>query len=284
MIGHAAQKVGVRVFFIKGPASGEMGLRRPKVSIDVDAFVSPNDMPALLSELSSLGWRTRPSAGELVGFPRHSETLYHDSWPNNIDVHFRFPGMDMPAALCFDLLWAETQEFPMAGQLIRVPTFELGVVITALHALRTPHGLAEQEALRFLRQLPLDRHRSSILRIAQSSNSLAALRPFLVDAFGPAVVSSWPDPSPDWRNLTSVREPGAAWVVALSAAPWQKWPGILYSALIPSKRALLGADLYADVSLKGRFIARVGRWRVFFNRIPFLVQNIGSIWHKGKRP
>lgn len=275
LVAHAAATVGVRVFFIKGPASGEMGLRPPKVSIDVDAFVSPVDMPVLLRELESRGWRTRPRADELVGFPHHSNTLFNETWPNNIDVHFRFPGMELPADACFEVLWAETQDFVMANHAIRVPTLELGVVIMALHALRTPGEAAEQQALEFLVSLPLEPHMGSIVRIAQSCRSMAALRPFL-EAAG-AAIPEWPRPSPDWQNLTTVEAAGSGWAVALAAAPWRKRPKLLYSAMFPSTEALRGANLYADLSFKGRFQARASRWRTFCRQIPSLVDNLRDI-------
>lgn len=284
LVAHSAGVAGVRVFFIKGPASGEMGLRPAKTSIDVDAFVSVNDMPALLMQLASRGWQTRPSASELDGFPRHSETLYHDSWPNNIDVHYRFPGMDMPPAACFEVLYAETQEFIMANQLIRVPSLELGVVIAALHALRTPTEAAEQRALSFLHGLPLQLHKNKILQVAQKCRATAALRSFLTQAFGEDCLSHWPEPGDDWKNLTRVSAPGAGWAVAFSTASWRKRPRMLVEAMFPSKRALLGADLYADVSIKGRFLARARRWQVFFLRFPSLVENIGLLWKSRRRP
>lgn len=276
MVAHAARKIGVRVFFIKGPASSEMGLRPPKTSIDVDVFVSPADMPSLLSELASRGWRSRPRADELDGFPHHSETVYHDTWPNNIDVHFRFPGMELQAAECFEVLWTETRDFSMANQTIRVPTLELGLIILALHALRTPQEAAEREVLRFLQGLLAELDIESILRIAQASNSLAALRPFL-EASSVVSISDWPQPSPEWANLTTVTAPGSAWAVALSAARWRSRPRLLYKAMFPSTHALLGADLYADVSMLGRFRARASRWRKFLTRIPALVQELSKI-------
>jgi hypothetical protein len=82
LLGHAlvarvAESLGIRAFFIKGPASVIQGLRLPKLSVDVDVFVAPADIEKLLRGLRERGWRERPVDPDEKTFPRHSVTVDH---------------------------------------------------------------------------------------------------------------------------------------------------------------------------------------------------------------
>ena len=143
LLGHAlvarvADSLGLRAFFIKGPASVIQGLRLPKVSTDVDVFVSPADIQPLLASLQDRGWRERTADLDGMVFPKHSVTVNHPSWPCHIDIHFRFPGMERDAAATFDAMWLHTEFLELAGQDVRVPSKALGITLLALHSLRAP--------------------------------------------------------------------------------------------------------------------------------------------------
>src|SRR5690349_7393687 len=86
LLGHAlvarvAAELDIRAFFIKGPVSVVQGLRPPKTSGDVDVFVAPGDLEAMLQALVERGWRKRPIGPDSSVFPRHSVTLDNPQWP-----------------------------------------------------------------------------------------------------------------------------------------------------------------------------------------------------------
>lgn len=282
LLGHAlvarvADTLGIRVFFIKGPASVIQGLRRPKTSVDVDAFVSPTDLEPLLAGLHERGWRKRTAEEDMRVFPKHSATLNHPSWPCHIDVHFRFPGMERDASGAFDEMWAHTEVLELAGQGVRVPSKALGVVILALHALRAPHLQASQQELSFLKDVSTrEALAAAVVEITAATDALAAMRPFLEDVVSEPAAVDWPSPSLEWRNRLFSREPGSARIIAILQAPLCDKPRMLRTALFPNDSIYLSQDPYADLSFKGRVRVYVARWARFLRASPRLARDLAA--------
>lgn len=284
LLGHAlvarvADSLGIRAFFIKGPASVIQGLRPPKTSVDVDVFVAPADLELLLAGLHERGWQKRTADEDGRVFPVHSATLNHPSWPCHIDVHFRFPGMERDPADAFEAMWANTEVLELAGQRVRVPSKALGVVILALHALRAPHLQVSQRELSFLKDLSArEALGSTVLEISAATDALAAMRPFLEELVpGPAVVN-WPSPSTEWRNRLFSKEPGSARIIGMLQAPLRDKPRILRTALLPPDTVYLSQDPYADLSPTGRLRAYAARWARFLRASPRLAQDLATYW------
>ncbi|MFX1821895.1 nucleotidyltransferase family protein [Pseudarthrobacter sp. CC4] len=283
LLGHAlvarlADGLGIRAFFIKGPASVLQGLRQPKTSADVDVFGDPARLEQLLHGLRERGWRERPVDPDSRTFPKHSVTLDHPDWPCCIDVHFRFPGMEHPAAACFEVMWASTEVLELAGQSVRVPSKGLGILILALHALRSPHLPACRQELEFLSDITT--HHSdalAILEVATATGSLAAMRPFLENLLPHSAAPEWPEPSVEWRNRLMAREPGSARLVAIVQAPWREKPGMLWRAVFPPDEAFLAGNIYADTSLRGRLVHHRARWARFLRSAPRLVRDLRGL-------
>lgn len=279
LLGHAlvarvAEALGVRVFFIKGPASVQLGLRRPKISNDVDVFVAPADLEVLVDGLRERGWRERPE-DPYRPFPLHSLTLDHPEWPCCIDVHFRFPGMENLPHECFEVMWPETQELELAGQTVRVPSAPLGVVILALHSLRAPNLDASRRELEYLTALARkEQIEAKILGLATRAGALAAMRPFLEHLLPERTRPVWPSPSAEWCNRMLAREPGSARLLALAQAPWRVKPRMLWRAVVPGRDMLLVGDIYADVSFRGRLTLHSARWIRFLRAVPRILRDI----------
>lgn len=280
LLGHAlvarvAAGLGIRAFFIKGPASVLQGLRKSKTSGDVDVFVSPQDLDPIVGALQEKGWRKRPVDPDSRTFPKHSVTVDHPEWPCCIDLHFRFPGMEAPAAGCFETVWANTEQLVLAGQDIRVPSKPLAILILALHALRSPDLPSCREELEFLtaltRELMLV---SDISELAESTGSLAAIRPFLAELLPASSVLVWPKASLEWRNRLLAQEPGSARIIALIQAPWQDKPKMLLRAVFPRAEVFLTGNIYADTTLKGRFVQHVARWARFLRSVPRIARDL----------
>ncbi|MGK3649149.1 nucleotidyltransferase family protein [Pseudarthrobacter enclensis] len=274
LLGHAlvarvAAELGIRAFFIKGPVSVLQGLRKPKTSGDVDVFVSPQDLDAMVGALGEKGWRKRPVDPDSKTFPKHSVTVDHSDWPCCIDVHFRFPGMEAPASGCFETMWANTEQLVLAGQDIRVPSKPLAILFLALHALRSPDLPTCREELEFLTALTREEELASgILELSISTGSLAAVRPFLGDLLAASLVPVWPEASTEWRNRLLAQEPGSARIIALVQAPWHEKPLMLLRAVFPARQVLLSRDVHANMSLRGVLVQNAARWGRFLRALP----------------
>lgn len=278
LVARVAESLGVRAFFIKGPASVIQGLRPPKTSNDVDVFVAPNDLEHMLQGLRERGWRARPVDPDSRTFPKHSVTLDHPEWPCCIDVHFRFPGMEYPAADCFDAMWASTEALELAGQKVQVPLKALGILILALHALRCAHLPACRQELEFLSELTKQQsHESPIVELTTATGSLAAMRPFLQDLIPKGLVLEWPQPSVEWRNRLMSKEPGSARLLAIVQAKWQDKPKMFLRAVFPRPEVFLSGNIYADLSFRGRLLQHRARWARFLRSAPRMVRDIRSL-------
>ena len=274
MVAHVAASKAVDVFFIKGPASALQGLRPPKVSVDVDAMVPPGSMAALMDALALRGWRERPSEAESSAFPHHSVTLFHDHWPNNIDLHHRFPGMEAPVPDAFAKMWKRTQPATLAGCWLRIPEPPLAIVFLALHALRSPNKASGNVELDFLLSLELAFLKSEIIDCATETGSLGALRPFLTSAFGDDCVPVWPAESTQWRNRRAVGGAGSLRAISILSASWKERPKLVVRALAPSRESILGANLYSDMSAAGYVRNQARRWGRLLRALPQLSRDL----------
>ncbi|WP_082497287.1 nucleotidyltransferase family protein [Arthrobacter sp. Leaf137] len=283
LLGHAlvarvAAELGIRAFFIKGPASVLQGLRKPKTSGDVDVFVSPQDLEMIVGALQTRGWRKRPIGPDSSVFPRHSVTLSHSDWPCCLDIHYRYPGMETPNAECFELMWMRTDSVKLAGQVTRVPSIALGVLILSLHALRTPQLISCQEELEFLARVTKERVLAAeILDLAAGTGSLAAIRPFLEALVPQFAASKWPEPSAEWRNRLIAKEPGSGLLITFIRSPWSGKPRALWRGAFPGTAVLLSRDLYADMSRRGRIRQHAARWKRFLKSVPNIVRDLGRL-------
>lgn len=283
LVAHVAESLGLRVIFIKGPISAIQGLRPPKDSMDVDVMVSPEELGALINGLQLKGWRLRPSDNDEVTFPAHSVTLYHATWPSNIDVHFRFPGMERTPVECFDALWLRRTEVVLAARTVSAPSAPLGICILALHALRSP-WLAESKAeLVHLKSVATPAMLPAMLEICDEVQCMAAMHPFLTEVYGLEYEGGTPPPSDEWVRRTASRSVGSARLIALVDNPWGVRAGMLRRAINPSKESLLARDLYADVSLQGRVRLAATRWARFVRSLPKTAGDVVGYLCRSKR-
>lgn len=260
LVARVTHGLGVRALFIKGPASVLQGLRPPKTSVDVDVFVDPAYVEVTLQALEERGWCRRPANPDTVTFPVHAVTLNHPEWPCCIDVHFRFPGMEESPKDCFDAMWTNTEVLELAGQEVQVPSQALGILLLALHSLRSPLSMACRRELAFLADLMQRRsHTLEVAELASATGSLAAMRPLLEDLIAETIIGEWPPPSLEWRNRSIAKAPGSARLIALIQAPWQDKPKMLWSALFRENRSDVDGS-YADHALFARLGLQFARW------------------------
>lgn len=275
LVARLADSLGIRAFFIKGPASVLQGLREAKLSTDVDVFVDPPKLEELLHGLRERGWREWPVDPDSRTFPKHAVTVHHPEWPCCIDIHFRFPGMEKPARECFESLWANIETTSLSGQRLKIPSKALGVLLLALHALRSPALPACQHELEYLADLTRREALSeALLELAVATDSLAAIQPFLEGLLPKTTPRVWPEASTEWRNRVAAQEPGSARLAAILQAELREKPRMVWGALFPPPEVFLSGNIYADMSLLGRLRQHRARWARFLRAVPNLVRDL----------
>lgn len=140
MLRAAAQVIGdgisVRMLHIKGDAV-DPSLREMRSSgSDVDVLVDPDGVDALHRALLREGWSVYSTfqAGSPFG---HAQTYFHDDW-GHLDVHRRFPGIQIDDAAAFALLWESRVPRRSAGITYQAPGVDAHAVLLMLNAARDP--------------------------------------------------------------------------------------------------------------------------------------------------
>lgn len=239
---HVADRVGVRVLFIKGPVAALQGLRPPHASLDVDVLVDPAGTERFIRGLRALGWHDRPGYRPLPLSGGHATTLIHDEWPCDYDVHHYWPGFTVPPTQVFDALWARRVSMTVAGRSVVAPSRADGLLVLALHALRGARSPSELRAYRQLvdtaEQSFDETEREAVHDAAVELGATATAAPFLrelgfVDSAG---LDS--DEALMWRIRSEVSGGAADWLIELRRARWYRRPKVLFEAVFPSPRRL----------------------------------------------
>jgi hypothetical protein len=161
---------------------------------------------------------------------------------------------------------------------VRVPSKALGILILALHALRSPRSIACLQELEFLADLTeRESHTTAVLEISAATGSLAAMRPFLEGLLQETTAVDWPEASPEWRNRLSSIEAGGARIIALAQAPLSEKPKLLFRAVFPTSEFFLSGNIYADMSLRGRLRQHGARWARFLRSAPKMVKDLSQL-------
>ena len=217
----ACDQADVRGLVIKGIACQQQGLRSPRRVGDVDVLVPPGARGDVADVLRGRGWHARPEDSDVVAFPRHSITMYHEAWPCDIDVHDRFPGIEAEPTAAFEFLWARRSHFVAAGRRLVTVDRASHVVLLALHSLRTLDRRRHVDDLRQLVDL-VERADDesgcgsvSVLRAATALGSLGTARPFLERTGAAVDVAEWPAASLEWRLRTLFPDGSRRRVVAV---------------------------------------------------------------------
>jgi glycosyltransferase involved in cell wall biosynthesis len=237
---HVSGEIGVRSLCVKGPVLSEQELRAPRVSSDADVLVDPARIDDLVSALRRRGWEERFVADVPRILGNHAVTLFHPEWPCDIDVHHGFLGFLAPEKDVFETIWSRRGSTLIAGTEVVCADPIANSAMLALHCLREMHVARNRAELAGLvaewtggRQ-ELDP--ADLLDFARATGSIETLRPFLeqIDIDAPAA----PPESPAlaaWNLHTSSVAAGraAAWLAAVTTAPWRERPRILSRAVLP---------------------------------------------------
>jgi hypothetical protein len=266
LLARAAEEVGARVLFIKGPTLHAQGLRDRVHSGDVDCWVEPGAETRFARQMERWGWTPAFSAftGTRV---LHSLTLRASEWGCAVDVHSWFPGITVSPAEAFESAYAATELREFAGLKVRTPTTDLHAVISALNEVRPLRGqLPDQTKVEAA---------SKILSTAGDS-SIAMVERFGAGyALADALLLAFPDRNLDYSNAQIPldwrwrlqRSPLRVYWAALTLVPLRSRPRVIFRILWPTAESLRSGP----VSERGRVIGlralRLQRLRVGLRQI-----------------
>lgn len=217
-IQHQCRQEQIPVLFLKGPTATVLGARPRGPSTDIDILVRPRDQRRISDLLKSKGWLVRGEDWDEY-YSSHSLTMFHPTWPCDIDIHHRFPGIDSNAEAAFHTLYEERSSVPIAGIAIDVPGWAGTICIQALHALRNPRLVKNKASLDHLVDHYQNSNDSTILDFSLSIGALAAMRPFMDRILELPAEYNWPKPSNEWLARTTARTRGSIRFMELVDAP-----------------------------------------------------------------
>jgi hypothetical protein len=256
LVAAAADRVGVRVLFVKGPTAQLQGLRSPRISSDTDVLVPEESLSALVAELSSRGWLVRPEDPDKAFLQPHSITLYSPSWPCDIDLHFRFPGMEEEWGAVFDRLWSRRTRVDVAHRAITVPSSGDHLGILLLNELRSRSDGSAQ--LDEIRDLAVERPHE-LLDFALGTGAVGPLRQVL-ELLPESQGVVYPRLSRNWRWHTRTSSDSARRIIAVLQAPWREKPRLVLHSVFAPLEVVRITDLRADASLRSLAVKNLQRW------------------------
>lgn len=257
LVAGVAESAGIRALFIKGPVANHHGIRRHRVSSDVDVLVLPGDVEALRDALLERGWAVRPESFAHREFVTHSLTLLHPAWPCDIDIHRSFPGFLESDEVAFDALWRSRTEIEIASRKIAGTDLPASIVIAALHALRAMflarHSDEFDEALAVVRShIDSDGLLAEILLLADATGATTTLGPFLRElGVDTPQRSIHHRKYLEWQRNTRQLNRAAEWITAALSVPLAARPRFILRAIFPGVNDLLIDHPATPRTLKG---------------------------------
>ncbi|MFB7843188.1 nucleotidyltransferase family protein [Microbacterium sp. NPDC056052] len=138
-----ADRAGVDLLHVKGPATAEFLRANRHRSSDVDVLVRPGHVERLLAALQENGWALFTDFEEGSPFG-HAANLRHATW-SFVDVHRHLPGPLVDAETVFDRLWRDREAALIAHRPCAVPSLPGQVLVQVTHAARS-HASERAEA------------------------------------------------------------------------------------------------------------------------------------------
>lgn len=258
LIARVARAHAIDVFFIKGPTLHAQGLREREHSGDVDCWVRPGDDVRLAEAMRSWGWTPLFSPFTGTGVT-HSLTLEAGEWGCSIDVHTRYPGVDLAMSDAFELALAETEPRVFASTVCATPRHELHGIIAALHSVRPFIGTPARDSNHREAAHALGQAGSGAIEMAERLNAVYALEPSLRLAF-PDLARSYPDARPpaDWTWRLTPSAPRRH-LRALATVPLHLRLVVVGRLLWPSAEVLEAAGEMPGTTWFGRSVWRLRR-------------------------
>lgn len=252
----------VRLLVIKGIAATEYGLRPPRTSSDVDVLVSPHDFERFVAALGERGWVKRAHDPDTGTFPLHGVSMYHPGWAADIDVHFRYPGIEKSANSVFELLWSQRTTIWCGNQPTLIPGLADSIMIGAVHAIRSIWAESHRAELDYLVGRCSSMNVGLLTSRAREIGALATARPLFERLLPMHVDIDWGEPSDEWRLRTKFPEAIDRRALLWKHATPRERLSLLRLALFPPVSALVKQTTRSNLRLPellGSYLARWGR-------------------------
>ena len=267
LLAHVGRESGIRVLSIKGLVADRYGLRTPRVAADADVMVDPARFDDFCDLMDEHGWRRRVEreVPSLLGM--HSVTLIRDNWPNDIDVHVRFPGFFAGDSVAFDRLWRTRGTMAAAHTEIDVPSRAGSAVIAALHAVRYSRSVRHTDEFARVTELLwsefTEAEQAEFFDVTRVGKAQWVLRDLFEHRGVPYEIDADADQRRLWTMNRATIEDGAAvsWLVALRVAPLLRKPAVLLRALWISRADIPRNDPDRQPSAREAWAHRMLRWR-----------------------
>lgn len=138
-----ADRAGVDLLHIKGPATRSSLRAGRHDSSDTDVLVRPAHLDSFLAALAVDGWTLFTGFDEGSPFG-HAANYTHTSW-TYADVHRNLPGPRRDADEVFEVLWRDREQAEIGHCPCAVPSLAGQVAVQTLHAARS-HGAERADA------------------------------------------------------------------------------------------------------------------------------------------
>lgn len=175
---------GIRALTIKGPCSEAHKLRGSRVSADADVLVDPSHFDEAVAAMREVGFNPRPVSAVTAVISTHAVATVHHSWPVDIDLHRRFPGLTEDPTAAFEVLWDARAYAKLGSTLVPIAGLSHAMLIEALHVLREPSRSPRASAdydrmVRSAGTLLGDLGTRTLVTEASKLGALETARPFL---------------------------------------------------------------------------------------------------------
>ncbi|WP_052226363.1 nucleotidyltransferase family protein [Microbacterium mangrovi] len=266
LMAEIAAASGIRLLSIKGPAADHHELRPPRVAADADVLVDPSDFDRFLGLMVERGWHERVERTVPSFLGPHSVTMINERWPNDIDVHFWFPGFFADRAVVFDALWRGRVAIPVAHRIAQATSRPDTAVILCLHALRYTRSARHEKELahvvdvmkRTFSEAELERV-AEIARIGRAQTVLeTVLRQLELDYRSDLTadeIAAW-----DANRHTIESGSAVAWLSEIKNASWSRKPGLFLRAMWISREDIPRNDPAVIPTRRMAWAHRWSRW------------------------
>lgn len=267
LLAHTAREAGIRALAIKGLVADRYALRAPRIAADADVLVDPGRFSEFCALLTARGWhlRVEREVPSLLG--AHSVTMIRDDWPNDLDVHMRFPGFFAEDATVFDRLWETRSTMEMAHISVPVPSRAASAVIAALHSVRYTKSVRHSGELERVADLLetdfTDVERAEFIDVARAGRAQWVLRELFERIGEPYKTDADARQRQLWNINRATIEDGAAvsWLSELREAALHRKPAVLVRALWISRADIPRNDPERMPTTLEAWSHRLFRWR-----------------------
>ncbi|WP_448710932.1 hypothetical protein [Microbacterium profundi] len=267
LLAHVGREAGIRTLAIKGLVADRYELRSPRVAADADVMIDPARFDEFCTLLTTRGWHLRVERDVPSLLGPHSVTMIRGDWPNDLDVHVRFPGFFADDQTIFDRLWRTHEQMHFAHTDVPVPSRGASAVIAALHAVRysksARHSAEFERVAQLLEGEFTEAERSEFIDVARVGRAQWVLRALFERIGHPHDVDADAEQQYLWTTNRATIEDGAAvsWLNELRRAPLRRRPGILFRAMWISRADIPRNDPSQTPTMAEAWQHRMLRWR-----------------------